>query len=65
MNSRTQKILRGIEIILSVQPETDFCAEHDIIYFGSYTPEDFTPEQLKELDELGWREEVDSWSHYV
>ena len=65
MTQSTKEFLRGAEMILSTQPGADFSAEHDVIYFGGYVPEDFTSEQLDELEELGWFEQYDSWATYV
>ena len=64
-NRCTQEFIRGMEIILSVQPDTTIAAEHDIFYCGSYLPEEFTQEQLNELEQLGWFENCDSWATHV
>ncbi len=65
MNRSTQEFLQGVEIILSTQPNACLSAEHDVIYFGGYVPEDFTSKQLDELCKMGWYEEYDSRAPYV
>ena len=65
MTRCTKDILRGVEIILSVQPDADFSADHDVIYFGAYIPEDFTQEQLTELRKLVWFEQFGWWATFV
>ena len=34
--STTEELLAGIALIRKYEPEAEFAAEHDVIYFGSY-----------------------------
>lgn len=43
-------------------------AEHDVLYCMGPCPEELTPEEVKELNDRGWRwdKEFDcSWKHYT
>lgn len=64
--STTDKVLAGIDIIRKYQPDADFAAEHDIIYFGDHeSSETMTIEDKCKLDDLGWIEEYESWARFV
>jgi len=64
MFSGLQKVLRGLIIISKYDADSDFAAEHDQIYCGSEELE-INEEHKKELDELGWFTDEDSWSCFV
>ena len=64
--SLIDRILNGIALIRKYEPNADFSAEHDTIYFGSYeTREQMTAEEQAQMDEWLWLEEYDSWAHFV
>lgn len=63
--TKIEKIIKGLEIIHSSNPDAYVCAEHDEIFAGDMIKP--TPAQTKELKELGWMQDgakVD-WSIYV
>lgn len=61
----TSDVLHGIRLILKYQIAATFSADHDIIYFGAYKPEQMTEAELEQMDEWGWREEYDSWAKHI
>lgn len=52
--STTDKILAGIEIILKYEPDADFAAEHEMIFFGSQDGTIMSNEDCDKLQEWGW-----------
>lgn len=64
--TQTEKIIKGLQI-LSKYPGNYIAAEHDIIYSGPSDAQDVTPEDAKELDELGWHVDSSSgaWARFV
>lgn len=66
LNKYAKQILDGMLLIAKYDPQADFAAEHDIIYFGAYEcRSEMTPEEQASMEEWGWHEEYDSWAHYV
>lgn len=65
MNKTTlDKLIEGMTLIKSVEPDASLCAEHDEVFCG--TVEKFNDEQKKKLEELGWNADCfDSFHHYV
>lgn len=63
--SKTEQVLKGIEIIHKYQPDAEFAAEHETLYFGSYDKEQMTTEDFQQMEALGWIEEYESWAIYV
>lgn len=64
--SSADRVLRGIELIRTYQPGADFAAEHDVLYFGDYaTRALMTPDEQAQMEAWGWRNEHDSWMHFV
>jgi hypothetical protein len=61
---KNKEFIEGIAIIGKYAPEKNdwnLCAEHDQIWFGAY--EWVTDEKdISRLEELGWFEDMDSWS---
>mgnify|MGYP003434705516 CR=1 FL=1 len=57
---------KGFEIIRKYEPDAHIEPAHDQIFVGDYaTSEKMTEEERKEMEELGWFEESDSWSHFT
>jgi hypothetical protein len=62
----SEKIARGILLILKYEPKASIAAEHDIIYCGDYNPKILDPQDRNILEnELGWFESEDSWARFV
>ena len=59
----TADIINGILLILKYQPTAYFASEHDVLYFGSYSLEQMTEEELQKMKSWGWYEEYESWTH--
>jgi hypothetical protein len=60
------RILAGIALIKKYEPNADFAASHDEIFFGAYeTREQMTEEEQQQMEAWGWREMYDSWRHSV
>jgi hypothetical protein len=59
---RAADLLKGIEIILRTQPDTECDAHHDVIFVGLYNPDDMPAEDVAALTALGWRKNEDSWA---
>ena len=59
-----KNILEGLKIIEKYDASSDFCAEHDQVFCGSYDLP-MTDEDKEKMDELGWFEDDDSWSHFT
>jgi len=59
-----QKILRGLIIISKYDAKSDFASERNQIWCGSEDLE-FSEKDKKELDELGWFIDEDSWSCFT
>lgn len=64
MFSGIQKVLRGLIIISKYDANSAFAAEHDQIYCGSEDLE-ISEKDKKELDDLGWFTDEDSWTCFV
>ena len=64
-----ERVAKGLLIFLKYDPDSDVCAEHDIIYagVGRKVQDEITPEDQKELKNLGWFYEKDyeSWAKHV
>ena len=59
-------LLEGLAIIAKYEPNADVAAEHDILYVGSIaTREQMTEGERTRMEELGWREDTDSWAHFT
>lgn len=57
---------RGFEIIKKYEPDANLEPAHDQIFVGDYaTSEKMTEEERKEMEELGWFEDCESWSHFT
>ena len=66
LNEYAKRILDGIILIAKYDPQADFSAEHDVIYFGTYeTYEEMTPEERAKMEAWGWHESYESWAHFV
>ena len=66
LNKYAKRILDGMLLIAKYDPQADFSAEHDVIYFGSYeTSQEMTPEERADMRAWGWHEEYESWAHYT
>ena len=61
---QNDKIKKGLDIIEKYEPDADFAAQHDQIWCGEYSPALMTKEDKKYMEELGWFEDEDSWSHF-
>lgn len=61
--TKTKQILKGVELIRKHQPNAEFAAAHDTIFFGACdNSKDMTSEDIEQLEEWGWYEEYDSWA---
>jgi len=56
-----EKVLEGLKI-LTQYPNSDICAEHDVIYA---MPQEVSNEDLEKLKELGWRQYSDGFQIFV
>ena len=67
--SNAERVMKGLQIFLKYDTEADVCAEHDIIYagVGRKVQENLSPEDQKELKNLGWHfdKESESWAKFV
>lgn len=61
------KILDGMNLIAKYEPDATCSAKHDVLYFGSYedTYLQMTEEERKQMEEWGWFEEEESWTHFT
>ncbi len=59
-------ILEGLKIIAKYTPDTDFAAEHDIIYCGECDEMNMSDEDKKKMEDLGWfiDEEYNCWCSF-
>lgn len=57
-----QKIIQGLTIINEHDPDTDFCADHDQIWCGDIRK--FPADAKNQLENLGWFDNENSWSHF-
>ena len=62
-------IFKGMQLILETYPEAnlDMQMEHDQIWLCTDYGESITrmtPEQINQMDELGWFEDYGAWSHF-
>ncbi|AEC53143.1 hypothetical protein SCRM01_197 [Synechococcus phage S-CRM01] len=60
---KNKNFVKGVNIIANYLngDSYDLAAEHDKVFFGLV--DDVTdPEDIKELERLGWFEEFDSWA---
>ena len=65
--SQIKEIIQGLQILSRYRLQNDWiAAEHDIIY-GPDLKEDVTPEDAKQLENLGWffDEEFDCWAVFT
>jgi hypothetical protein len=65
---KARAIIQGLEILLKYKPEGYCEAQHDILYGpGSSDPEDYSPEDQKALEALGWHwdTEADCWAAFT
>lgn len=60
--SPLERIADGIQIILKYG-KGEICAEHDQLWIGHSIR--VSKEDAKALEDLGWFEDSDSWSHFV
>ena len=60
-------IYSGLTILLKYEPDLRTAAEHDEFFAGSTPPSKMSPEDVKELNLLGWMwdEELESWSRFT
>jgi len=60
-------VLQGLTIIHRHAPDAYFAAEHDQIWCCEADEINLSPDELEEMESLGWfvDEEVGSWSFYV
>jgi len=59
------RILEGLKIIEKYEPNFDTACEHDTLYAGNYAPEKLTEDERKKMEELGWFEQEESWTHFT
>jgi len=63
------KVAEGIAIISKYQKNEECYAQHDTLYYGSYskTYKLMNKEERKQMDDLGWFEdkESDSWQVFI
>ncbi len=65
------RILAGMQLLSTYDPDFDTCAQHDIFYVYSKKFNNLRDEDKKMLDEWGWyidREnntDLSSWYHYT
>jgi len=68
--NQLNRIIEGLTMFLKVIPvdelEHSVAAEHDVIYAGP-NPDVFSEEQLKHLEDIGWRveEEFDCFQFFT
>ena len=64
--TRAQLFVRGLEILVSYEPDADFAVAHDELYFGAISPAQVSEEHLRELDAGGWffDEDTESWTNF-
>ena len=63
-----QKVMEGISIIMRYEPNSEFAASHDEIWFGGPTAyAKMSQDEHKRLRELGWMwvASYDSWRHFT
>lgn len=60
-------IAAGLEILIPYGGPDDFMAEHDEIFACTVPPDKMKAEDVKSLDDLGWRwvENMGSWSKFT
>lgn len=58
------RIIEGLNILAKYYPSDEFAAAHDQIWYAPYEPEKISSEDLQRLEDLGWFESDDSWSHF-
>lgn len=60
-------IAKGIEILVTLNPEADTNADHDVIYCEGPHPMTLPIEIVKRLNELGWNwdNDIDAWRHFT
>jgi len=65
MDEKNKNLLAGLAIIFGKEPDTEVCAEHDILYAGSLRS--YTKEEKKQLEALGFHREkdIDRWGFFV
>ena len=56
-------IIEGLSILAKYYPDDEFAAAHDQIWYAPYEPGKISADDLAKLEELGWREDSDSWGH--
>ena len=58
---------RGLEIIRKYNPEADIEPAHDQIFVGDYETSfsQMTEEEKKIMEDEGWFEDEESWSHFT
>jgi hypothetical protein len=56
--TRGQQFLTAIQIIIKYEPDAEYAAEHDELWFGSFRPEKMLREDKLKLEELGWSYET-------
>ncbi len=60
------RLIAGMMLIRKYEPDADYAAGHDVIYFGNYeTREQMTDEEKALMDAWHWYEEYDSWCYSV
>ena len=56
----------GFKIIMDVEPEAEISAQHDQIWVGSYGNRELMNDtKRKMMEDAGWFEDEDSWSHFT
>ncbi len=58
------RILEGLEVLASVDPGLDTCAEHDEFFVNGDFPA-LTEAQTARLVALGWRKSDGGWAHFT
>ena len=56
---------KGLKIIAKYEPDAHIEPGHDQIWVGSYLPEKMTDEERKIMEDDGWFEAEESWSHFT
>ncbi len=61
------EVIDGLKVIDKYVEDKSLQAEHDQIWFGDYgeSVHAMTKEEKKKLEEEGWFEDEDAWSHFT
>jgi hypothetical protein len=61
-----RSVLRGLELLAKYEPEASVDAQHDELFSGGPPPDEMSPDDVAELDSLGWlHDEDDGWSRFT